>query len=147
MHLQDPHLITSSTFYNIIILVNHKLSFCSSSRTDTISSTAPQSPPFVTEYTSTTTTPPHVPSTLTSPPATALHAKVDLVQTLNSSHPSDCPPISHTQPQPQSQPHHPSSDKGSRVLRGPSQAVDETQQQLPLLNTISTILPGSMWCR
>ncbi|XP_031718183.1 fas-binding factor 1 isoform X4 [Anarrhichthys ocellatus] len=55
----------------------------------------------------------------------------------------DCPPltgplpvsaasVSHTQPQPQPQLHHPPSDRGPRVLRGPSQASDETLQQ-PLL--------------
>ncbi|XP_037648663.1 fas-binding factor 1-like isoform X1 [Sebastes umbrosus] len=50
--------------------------------------------------------------------------------------------ISHTQPQPQSQPHHLPSQQGSRV---PAQASDGTPQQLPLLNPISTIPPGSMW--
>ncbi|XP_051244919.1 fas-binding factor 1 homolog isoform X3 [Dicentrarchus labrax] len=53
--------------------------------------------------------------------------------------------ISHTQPQHQSQPYHLPSDKGSGVPRGPSQASDETLQQLPLLNPVSAILPGSMW--
>ncbi|XP_034749186.1 fas-binding factor 1 homolog isoform X2 [Etheostoma cragini] len=61
----------------------------------------------------------------------------------------DCPPqltgplpvhaasISHTQPQPQSQPHLLPSINGSGVQRGPN--------QLQLLNPISTISPGSMW--
>ncbi|XP_070704635.1 fas-binding factor 1 homolog [Pempheris klunzingeri] len=49
--------------------------------------------------------------------------------------------ISHNQPQP----HHLPSDKRSRVPRGPSQAPDETQQQLPLLNPVSAVLPVSMW--
>nr|XP_046271882.1 fas-binding factor 1 homolog isoform X2 [Scatophagus argus] len=69
----------------------------------------------------------------------------------------DCPPgvsgplpvsaasVSHTQPQPQSPSQHLPSDKGSRVLRGPSQAPDETPQQLQLLNPMSGILPGSIW--
>lgn len=138
----------------LIILVNHKLTLCSSSRTDTIlarPSPPPQSPSFVTEHTPASR--PHLPSTITSSSATALHAEVDLGQTLNLSHPSDCPPgplpvsaasISHTQPQPQSQPHHLPSQQGSRV---PAQASDGTPQQLPLLNPISTIPPGFLWCR
>ncbi|XP_034055741.1 fas-binding factor 1 homolog isoform X2 [Gymnodraco acuticeps] len=51
--------------------------------------------------------------------------------------------VSHTQPQ--SQPHHLPPHKGSGILRGPSQAADETPQQLPLLHPTSTTLPGSMW--
>ncbi|XP_035852601.1 fas-binding factor 1 isoform X3 [Sander lucioperca] len=109
--------------------------------------TPTQSPSLVTDYTATTQ--PHLPPTLTSSSATALHAKVDLGQTLNLSHPSDCPPqhtgllpvhaasISHAKPQPQSQPHHLPSNNGSGVQSGPS--------QLQLLNPISTIPPGSMW--
>ncbi|KAL3054065.1 hypothetical protein OYC64_006405 [Pagothenia borchgrevinki] len=51
--------------------------------------------------------------------------------------------VSHSQPQ--SQPHHLPPHKGSGILRGPSQAADETPQQLPLLHPTSTTLPGSMW--
>ncbi|XP_010794578.1 fas-binding factor 1 isoform X3 [Notothenia coriiceps] len=51
--------------------------------------------------------------------------------------------VSHTQSQ--SQPHHPPPHKGSGILRGPSQAADETPHQLPLLHPTSTALPGSMW--
>ncbi|XP_030264772.1 fas-binding factor 1 homolog isoform X2 [Sparus aurata] len=53
--------------------------------------------------------------------------------------------ITHTQPQPQSQPHHLPSERGSKVLREPGQASDETSQQLPLLNPVSAMVPGSIW--
>ncbi|XP_073351461.1 fas-binding factor 1 homolog isoform X2 [Pagrus major] len=53
--------------------------------------------------------------------------------------------ISHTQPQLQSQPHHLPSERGSKVLRGPGQVSDETLQQLPLLNPVSAMVPGSIW--
>ncbi|XP_070837974.1 fas-binding factor 1 homolog [Chaetodon trifascialis] len=108
-------------------------------------STPPQSPSKVAEYQHASQ--PYLPSTSTA----ALPAKIDLEQTLGSSHPSDCPPqVPGPVPaasisQPQSQPHHLPSDKGSRVLPGSSQASDETQQQLPLLNPMPAMLPGSMW--
>ncbi|XP_027141637.1 fas-binding factor 1 homolog isoform X2 [Larimichthys crocea] len=53
--------------------------------------------------------------------------------------------IIQTPPEPQSQPQHLPSDRGSKVLRGPSQASDETPQQLPLFNPVSAMLPGSVW--
>ncbi|XP_042361455.1 fas-binding factor 1 homolog isoform X6 [Plectropomus leopardus] len=53
--------------------------------------------------------------------------------------------VSLTQPQPQSPPHHLSSNKGSGVPIGPGQASTETMQQLSSLNPISAILPGSVW--
>ncbi|TMS14852.1 Fas-binding factor 1 [Larimichthys crocea] len=53
--------------------------------------------------------------------------------------------ISQTPPEPQSQPQHLPSDRGSKVLRGPSQASDEAPQQLPLFNPVSAMLPGSVW--
>ncbi|XP_070778989.1 fas-binding factor 1 homolog [Enoplosus armatus] len=63
----------------------------------------------------------------------------------------DCPPHV-TGPLPVSaagisntQPHQLPPNKGSGVLRGPSQASDETPQQLPLLSPMSAIPPGSMW--
>ncbi|XP_038552508.1 fas-binding factor 1 homolog [Micropterus salmoides] len=59
--------------------------------------------------------------------------------------PASAASVSHTQPQAQSQPHHLPSNKGSSMLREPSQAPDETPQQLPLLNPMSTILSGSVW--
>ncbi len=144
----------------LIMLANHQLTFYSSSRSDAIPirpSTPPQSHSIVTGYTPTTQL--YLPSASTPSSPTALHAKVDLGETLSSSHPSDRPPqvtgplpvsaASHTQPQPwpQSQPHHLPSDMGPRVLQGPSQASDEAQQQLPLLNPMSALQPGSMWCR
>lgn len=134
------------------------ITFCSPSQTDTnptCPSTPPQSPSLITKHTPTTQ--PNLPSDLTSPSGTALHAKVDLGQTLNSSHPSDCPPqvtaplpasaasVSLAQPHPQSQPQHLSSNKGSRVPSGPVQASDETLQQQPLPNPISAIPSGSVW--
>ncbi|XP_042361450.1 fas-binding factor 1-like isoform X2 [Plectropomus leopardus] len=118
-------------------------------------STPPQSPSFIREHTPTTQ--PQLPSTLTSSSATAPRAKLDLGQTLHSSPPSDFPPqvtgplsasaasVSLTQPQPQSPPHHLSSNKGSGVPIGPGQASTETMQQLSSLNPISAILPGSVW--
>uniref|UniRef100_A0A8C9ZDH4 Fas-binding factor 1 C-terminal domain-containing protein n=1 Tax=Sander lucioperca TaxID=283035 RepID=A0A8C9ZDH4_SANLU len=131
-----------STWYHVTLIIVY--TFCSSSRTDSIPPcplTPTQSPSLVTDYTATTQ--PHLPPTLTSSSATALHAKVDLGQTLNLSHPSDCPPqhtgllpvhaasISHAKPQPQSQPHHLPSNNGSGVQSGPSQLQLETNNNLP----------------
>lgn len=107
----------------------------------------------------TPTTQPFLPSALTPPLSAALHAEVALQPTFSSSHPSyrspratgplpvSAPSISHTQPQPQPLPHHLPSDKGPRVLQGSSQTLDETPQQLQLRNSVSSILPGSLWSR
>lgn len=107
----------------------------------------------------TPTTQPFLPSALTPPSSAALHAEVALQQTFSSSRPSDRPPqatgpspvsapsISHTQPQPQPLPQHLPSDKGPQVLQGSSQTWDETPQQLLLRNSVSAMLPGSLWSR
>ncbi|XP_054463223.1 fas-binding factor 1 homolog [Anoplopoma fimbria] len=139
---------TSSTFLGQPSPTAHSTPVRETAKQDTIAalpSTPPQSPSFVTECTPSTQ--PHLPSTLRSSSATVLHAKVDLGQPLNVSHPSDYPPhftgplsastasISHTQPQPQPQPHHLPSQ---RVPRGPSQASDENLQQLPLWSVPQT---------
>uniref|UniRef100_A0A671YPL4 Fas-binding factor 1 C-terminal domain-containing protein n=1 Tax=Sparus aurata TaxID=8175 RepID=A0A671YPL4_SPAAU len=127
------------------------ITFCSS-YTDSIPaflSTPPQSHSVASKHTPTTQ--PYLPSTSTPSSPASLHAKVDLEQTPGSFHPSDNPPqasghlpvsaasITHTQPQPQSQPHHLPSERGSKVLREPGQASDETSQQLPLLNPVRTL--------
>lgn len=157
---QSSSLTTLYLHVMLIMLANHQLTLYSSSCSDAIPTrpcTPPQSPSVVTECAPTTQ--PYLPSASTPSSPTVLRAKADLGQTLSSSHPSDCPPqvagplpvsaasISHAQAQPQSQPHHLPSDKGPRVLRGPSQASDETPQQLPLLNPVSALQPGSVWCR
>lgn len=135
------------------------ITFCSS-HTDSIPaflSTPPQSHSVVSKHTPTTQ--PYLPSTSTPSSPASLHAKVDHEQTPGSFHPSDNPPqasghlpvsaasITHTQPQPQSQPLHLPSERGSKVLREPGQASDETSQQLPLLNPVSAMVSGSIWSR
>ncbi|KAM9346029.1 fas-binding factor 1 homolog [Symphorus nematophorus] len=80
-----------------------------------------------------------------STPVREKDTKQDFSPQVSGPLPVSAPSISHTQAQPQSQPHPLPSEKGSRVLRGPSQASDEAQQQLPLLNPVSAMLPGSLW--
>lgn len=113
----------------------------------TYSSTPPRSPSSHADYTLTTQS--HFSSTL---PSSSPTTKVDLAQTLSSSHPSDNPPqltrpppvsaASISQPQPQ-----PQSSQASKVLRGPSKASDETSQQLIFPNLMSTTQLGTTGCR
>lgn len=137
--------------YKIHMLYCVMLIMYSSSHTDSIPtypSTTPQSLSRYTEYTPTAQ--PHLSSTLISSSPIDLHAKLDLGQTLSLSPPSDYPsqltgpaPVSApsiNQPQPQ-------SSKGSRVLRGHNQASDETPQQMPFPNLLSTTLPSTVGCR
>lgn len=108
------------------------------------------SPSVVNEYTPTGEC--YLPSTLASSPPNPLHPS-----TLSSPYPSvysasDTGPmlasaVSISQPQLQSKPHHFPSSTGSKVLTEPTQASNETLQQLPLPSPLSTALPGTMWCR
>ncbi|KAM6966543.1 fas-binding factor 1 homolog [Tautogolabrus adspersus] len=82
---------------------------------------------------------------LTQSSPSANVAPVEQKRTKQDSRPQAASSVSHTEPQPQSQPHHLPSSEGSAVPRVPGQALNETPQQPPpVLPHMSAILTDSL---
>ncbi|XP_060882968.1 fas-binding factor 1 homolog [Labrus mixtus] len=84
-------------------------------------------------------------SLLTQSSPSANVAPVEEKRTKQDSPPQAASSVSHTEPQPQSHPHHLiPSNEGSAVPRVPGQALNETPQQPPVLPHMSAVLTDSL---
>ncbi|XP_005750157.1 fas-binding factor 1 homolog isoform X1 [Pundamilia nyererei] len=87
----------------------------------------------------------YLPSTLASSPPNPLHPSALSSPYHSVYSASDTDPLLASAVSIQSKPHHFPSSTRSKVLTEPTQASNETLQQLPLPSPLSAALPGTMW--